>query len=95
LVLLIVIAIWIPIKIHNAKVAVATLCSEFKVGDPFEKFEGRAIELGFDRVIKHNRELDNPKTLSAMKTGFAFYRYFCTIEYSEGRVTEAKLSTLD
>lgn len=69
-------------------------CDETAIGSNIDDFRARAHR-DMDMVFDVPDETGPSKRVSAMAVGFVFLRYFCDVEYVDGKVTSKRLFSLD
>ena len=81
------------VKIRWARRQARGLCGEIEVGGPVAGIEARARERGL-RVIKSREAVGHPGKIMTWE-GFGFGRWFCDVEYHDGRVLSKEVFFLD
>jgi hypothetical protein len=86
-----------PVKIHAAHRHADALCAAYPVGAPFDyaEFERRANELHLAPYAPPaNPRGPTPPHAFAM-AGWAFARWACNVEFTDGKITESRVGFLD
>lgn len=78
-----------------------TFCEETPIGSPVEEFRARAktrMDLLLEDPSLSVEKRQDPRAsghLAAMASGFVFLRYFCSVDYVEGKITNKSVTSLD
>ncbi|MFL5813329.1 MAG: hypothetical protein ACJ763_07100 [Bdellovibrionia bacterium] len=84
-------------KISKAKKLTEQLCAAAPVGGSSDGIEEKARELGLRTSVgasTEEKKLPGEMTIMAWE-GFVFGRYYCTINYANGKVTKSWVAFVD
>jgi hypothetical protein len=91
--ILIICAIYPVVKIRWAKNRVKDFCSHISIGMRVQGLEQRAKDYGLKVKTFKGSDSQSPRII--VWEGWAFARWFCEIEHSNGKVVHKKAFSLD